>query len=176
MPEQVIETWRSIPWLDGLYEVSDMARVRRLVRRGAHPAGILKLTQRSDGYLYAWLYTNGSGKQWLVHRLVLTVFVGPMPTEMHGAHLSGEKSDNRLSNLVWATPAENASHRKLHGTESIGERNPQAKITEKDVTAIRAQYRPWSRTHSCHAIGKRYGLSYQTVWDIVKHRHWKHVL
>lgn len=166
------EKWLPIPGHEGEYEVSNTGRVRRLVSRdkGVKP-GILKRTRRPDGYYSVGLH----GENWLVHRLVLTAFVGPASSSMHGAHLSGDKSDNRLLNLVWATPSENAAHRRIHGTDFVGERNPQAKINERIVRAIRRDYRPYSKTSCCAALGRRYGLTYQTVWQIVKRRNWKHV-
>lgn len=50
-----------------------------------------------------------------VHRLVLEAFVGPCPDGMETRHRDGDPTNNRLSNLCWGTPAENAEDKKSQG-------------------------------------------------------------
>lgn len=172
---KIAEEWRAPPGFEGLYEVSDHGRVRRLVSRGSHKAGIQKLTLRSDGYLYTSLMKDGHHRMWLVHRLVLTTFVGPRPSSIHGGHINAIKSDNRLSNLHWCTPKENAADMVPLGLVCVGERNSMAKINADIVRAIRAEYRPRSRASGLYPLAKKYGISFQHVSEIVNRKCWTHV-
>lgn len=92
----VVEVWKDIPGKPG-YRVSDQGRV--IGPRGK----ILKPSVLSNGYLQ--VHVRGEE---LVHRLVLFAFVGPCPPGMQTLHDNNIKSDNRLSNLSWGTPKQNA--------------------------------------------------------------------
>ncbi len=63
----------------------------------------LKLKTYPTGYLACKI----KGKIRYVHRLVLETFIGPCPDGMWARHLNSIKSDNRLENLEWNTPAIN---------------------------------------------------------------------
>jgi hypothetical protein len=101
------EQWKPIPGYRGLYEVSDLGRVRN-VRTGR----LLKLTPNTAGYLVVDLCRNGVRRQYLVNVLVLLAFVGPRPApRMMACHDDDVKSNNVLSNLAWKTHAQNVADR-----------------------------------------------------------------
>lgn len=169
------ERWLAVPGYEGLYEVSDQGRVRKLVSRNGHPAGMLRPTRRDDGYLIVRLCRDGKSRGWLVHRIVLTAFIGPHPPSIHGAHINSIKGDNRLANLHWCTPKENEADKKPLGLDGVGERNAMAKLTAEIVRSIRAEYRPRSRTRDLNALAKKYGITFQHVSSVVHRKCWKHV-
>lgn len=99
------EAWRPSPI--PRVEVSSLGRLRRTSVTGA----ILDVrtgSKQLNGYI------AHSGR--LVHVMVLEAFVGPRPDGYHAAHEDGTRDNNRLSNLAWKTPAENAADRRRHGT------------------------------------------------------------
>lgn len=115
----MIEDWRDIVGYEGRYQVSDLGRVRsaeRLVRLWTHQGGeqfvlkqgrVLKPGTYASGHRYVYL-GRGSENRYLVHRLVLTTFVGPCPEgheSLHGP--DADPSNNRLDNLRWGTRSEN---------------------------------------------------------------------
>jgi len=121
------EVWRHVVGYRGVYMVSDMGRVLSLPRRRVTHLGgefmsipkILRQTPDRDGYLTVNLCVNSVRRKTRVHRAVLTAFHGDAPGAKHqSAHLNGVPSDNRATNLKWATAVENASHKKIHGTGS----------------------------------------------------------
>lgn len=118
--EPVPERWRAIPGWEGLYEVSDLGRVRSLDHQGRrqfHRGRILKeLVVTRTGYRGVGLHRDGSVEQAYVHELVLRAFVGPRPEGFQTRHLNGQNTDNRLANLKYGTPVENAADKVLHGT------------------------------------------------------------
>ena len=116
------ENWKHVVGYEGLYEVSDHGNVRgvqrtvRFIRRGAEtqrafPAVTLRSMIGHKGYPQVTLCANGKSSSYPIHRLVLLAFVGPKPEGMHGAHLNGIKTDNRLINLAWVSASENERHK-----------------------------------------------------------------
>lgn len=107
-----------------------------------------------------------------IHRLVLEAFAGPCPVGMEAAHNNGNQTDNRLTNLRWATPASNQADRVTHGTDSRGERHGQHKLTERDIADI---IRLADSGASRAVIGRQYGIHPSTVRRIAKGLAWKHI-
>lgn len=73
---------------------------------------------RGFGYSQVCLRRKGSRTvhTHYVHALVLTAFIGPRPTPEHeGCHWNAVRTDNRLWNLRWGTPFENAADKKRTG-------------------------------------------------------------
>lgn len=63
------------------------------------------------------------GRWFMVNRLVCEAMHGPPPTRKHqAAHVNGDRTDNRASNLVWKLPAQNSQDRKRHGTQTAARR------------------------------------------------------
>jgi hypothetical protein len=121
------ETWRPIARTGGRYEVSDQGRVRcvRVALRGRTPgAPLVPSDPGFKGYAMVQIRRgDGSKLNLRVHTEVLTAFVGPRPDGLQGRHLDGDRTNNRLSNLVWGTPLENAADRERHGRTARGERH-----------------------------------------------------
>lgn len=109
------ERWMAIPGYD-YYEVSDHGRVRSLDRVGVSRWGTPRqmkgrvLKQIPQGrYLVVALYQAGQQPgNHLVHRLVLSAFVGPCPSGHEALHYDDDGNNNRLENLRWGTRSENA--------------------------------------------------------------------
>jgi NUMOD4 motif-containing protein/HNH endonuclease len=117
------EVWRPIPGYVGAYDVSNLGRVRsvdrvitRMTKRGPVPARlrgrVLRTNRTRGGYLTVTL----GGRTVYVHALVLSTFVGPRPAGKQAAHWDGDRSNNRLGNLRWASPSENNLEKARHGT------------------------------------------------------------
>ena len=133
--------WKPIPGFEGYYEVSDVGAVRsvdRVLSSGRPRRGkVLSLKASKHGHRCVRLCRDGVQTWHWVHRLVLLTFKGPPPhLGMEGAHNNGVPGDNRLGNLRWDTPKGNAADRKIHGTEMLGEKNPRAKLTDRQVAEV----------------------------------------
>ncbi len=171
-----LDDWRDVPGYEGLYQASPSGVIRSVVKRSASCRGTLKTSVRPDGYANVSLFDReGSPTTFTAHKVILTTFRGPRPPGCQAAHLNGVRTDNRLTNLIWATVKENHSHKRIHGTDSAGERNPQSVLSEAAVAEIRRDYRPYSRTFGTTALAKRYGVTPNTIWTVVKRKSWNHV-
>ncbi|WP_439621469.1 HNH endonuclease signature motif containing protein [Gemmata sp.] len=120
------------------------------------------------------LYRAGKRRRVNVHRLILEAFVGPCPLGMETRHLDGDRLNNRLDNLAWGTPAENAADRIRHGTVLWGTRCSSAKLTEAQVREILHLYRTTCPDRP--ALAARFGVSWSTVNRIVTGATWGRAL
>jgi len=127
----VEEIWKWIPDYENMYMVPNLGRVKsvkRFVRRGNNGVSftndkILKIITDSKGYSRVTLCCgvmklfNIKASPY-VHNLVLSTFIGPCPKGMECRHFPDrDPSNNRLDNLSWGTPVENAIDRVWHGTQ-----------------------------------------------------------
>ena len=63
-----------------------------------------------NGYLHVDIHENGVGKKHAIHRLLAQTFI-PNPEQKRTVnHIDGNKLNNKLSNLEWATDSENIQH------------------------------------------------------------------
>lgn len=126
---EVAERWAPVVGSDR-HEVSTLGRLRtwKLAKRKARLTVPLEVRPRNyaEGYL-------GFAKQSALHVAVLEAFVGPCPEGHEAAHKNGDKHDNRLENLRWATHAENIAEKTRHGTCSSRTR---ANLTDEESAEI----------------------------------------
>ena len=125
------EIWRNIEGYEGLYQVSNIGRVRSLDRydnRGRKRKGqIKKGSVNKYGYLLIGLKKNGKQKTYGVHRLVASAFIPNPENKPHIDHMNTIRDDNRVVNLRWVTPSENNNNeltRKHFSEARKGEKNP----------------------------------------------------
>lgn len=105
------ETFLPIPDFPG-YSVSDLGTVKGPRSTEMSPA------DNGTGYLQVILYRDGKPRRQYVHRLLLMAHVGLPPFEgAQAAHWNGRRADNRLENLRWATPRENAADKRRHAAD-----------------------------------------------------------
>lgn len=114
------ETWRDIPGFEGAYQASDRGRVRSLDRevrtRHGHrriPGQAIATQPINSGYLIAHLYRENVRTALLVHRLVALAFLEGYDETIN--HVNGNKQDNALPNLEWASYTDNHLHAVAHG-------------------------------------------------------------
>lgn len=103
------EEWRPIRGYEGRYEVSNVGRVRSSYKRQGFD-GVRHLQRRKAGYVKVDLGYKGAKKTFDVHRLVAEAFIPNPANKTDVNHINGDKGDNRVSNLEWATRAENMAH------------------------------------------------------------------
>ena len=127
----MIESWLIIPG-HVLYEVSNLGSVRR-----AKSLRQLKPWKNPSGHLVVKLCDCGSISNRLVHRLVLSAFIGPCPNGMECCHNDGIPQNNKLSNLRWDTPLSNRRDKVRHGGMPRGEAHARCKLKDSDVFDIR---------------------------------------
>lgn len=106
------EVWISIFGYEGLYEVSNIGRVKSLHRKYSPGNRILKFNLHPKGYYAVALCKNNTMKTYRTHALVALAFLGPRPKGLGIDHINNQKTDNRADNLEYVTQRENISRGK----------------------------------------------------------------
>ena len=157
--EYLNEIWKPIKGYEGLYEVSNLGRVKSLVRNGT----ILKERILNQFIVKNYLKTNlrnKGQKQYYVHRLVAEAFL-PIPNELKQYigtrylqvnHKDENPLNNIVSNLEWCTASYNTNY---------GTRNERVALKESKIVL---QYdlegnfiKEWKSTRECDRNGFNQG-------------------
>ena len=118
------ETWKNIEGYNGFYQVSDLGRVRKVVNleaEGEERYSYLRATAVGKATKHnttKYMQINFGGKTFGVHRLVANAFLPNPENKRVVNHKDGNKANNHLDNLEWATQAENGEHAVMHGIHS----------------------------------------------------------
>lgn len=149
------ETWKAVVGYEGIYEVSDFGRVRRIAR-GCHtrPGRIVKATPHSKEkkYLRVSLSANNIRKSFRVHKLVARAFIGECPEGFTVNHEDLKNINNRSRNLEYVTGLANYWHARKKDKKRMG-----VTISDEAVAEIR------SSTETNTALQARLGLSSASV-------------
>lgn len=163
------ERWRAVVGYKGLYSVSCFGRIKSRQRNGVRMSRIMKGSVIKKGYIIVTLIKNSRRKDVLVHRAVLTAFVGSCPAGMQTCHNDGNPANNNLSNLRWGTCSENSLDKNRHGTMLKGENGNSSKLTWKAVRHIRRNY----PEVSVIALSRKFGVDRDTVYRVLNNETWK---
>lgn len=103
------ETWKDIPNYEGLYQVSNLGRIKSFYNYKRDGTNILK-PRLKRGYYTIGLRKNGK-RSWIgIHRLVARAFI---PNPNHNPcvnHKDENKLNNNANNLEWCTVAYNNTY------------------------------------------------------------------
>jgi hypothetical protein len=172
-----METWKQIPGYEGLYEASDLGRIRSLDRLLGHYTGakVLRRGRPIDGsqqrYDIVNLSRDGKHKSFTRHTIIALTFIGPKPKGMLVRHLDGNRQNNTAKNLAYGTSQDNSDDMKAHGTVLRGEQHGSAKLTAEEVRMIR-ELAPF---HDREFMAEQFCISLQQLSNIIHRRQWKHV-
>ena len=105
------EIWKDINGFEGLYQISNLGRVKSLERYSIQKhlieEKILNISHSQAGYVDVSLYKDGKRIHKKPHRLVAEAFI-PNPNNLPEVdHIDTNKDNNRIDNLRWCTHSEN---------------------------------------------------------------------
>lgn len=127
------------------------------------------------GHLCIRITLNGKRVRKYIHRLVAENFIPNPENKSKVNHWDGNPSNNHVSNLVWATHAENIAHAYQILKKSWGELRSDSKLSNEQVKFIRNNYIPFDKEFGQTAMAKKFGVCQQTVSRIIKRGSWKNL-
>lgn len=171
-----METWRDIKGFEGKYKVSDkgnIASVERIIKK--HKYGGINLSHNrltKDGYERVRLTNNyGVVKDFRINRIVAEAFIPNPLGKPTVNHIDGDKRNNSVENLEWASLSEQMEHAYNHKLKNPkrGYDNVNSKLSAANVKFIRKNYCKYSRTFGSVALAKRFNVTHRVILSIVKH-------
>lgn len=107
------------------------------------------------------------------HRLAYEFFVSPIPNGMCVCHHCDNPTCVNPQHLFVGSHVDNRADTVAKNRQARGERNGQAKLTSRQVHAIREQHQAWSHQFGAKALARRYGVHRSTIFDILSGEHWR---
>lgn len=107
------EIWKDIKDYEGLYQVSNLGNVKSLPKMSGtskRKETILKTHIEKRGYFVIRLSKNKTNHSFKIHRLIANAFIPNPENKRTINHIDGNKLNNSISNLEWATDSENLQH------------------------------------------------------------------
>lgn len=105
------ERWRDVDGYDGMYQVSDLGRVRS---KHSGEWKVMRASKDKNGYLRLSLSKDGKHKRFSVHRLVAQAFIyNDDETKISINHIDECKQNNKVSNLEYCTVLYNNTYNDL---------------------------------------------------------------
>lgn len=117
------------------------------------------------------------GRSWLAHRLAFTLTHGPIPVDLVICHTCDIRACVRPDHLALGTQVDNMTDMAQKGRarmvrEQRGEANKMARLTEETVREARVLH---AQGHTLSALGRRYSVTPETLYHVVRRKTWKHV-
>lgn len=119
------EIWKDIPELEGLYQASNLGRiksVKRIAKKEYRNNRIVKEkimngSKNEDGYLKVHITNKEKNinKVLFIHRLIAKTFISNPNNLPQINHKDGNKLNNCITNLEWCTNLYNQQHAWKNG-------------------------------------------------------------
>ena len=164
-----MECWETINEYEGLYEISNLGRIRNIRYKN-----ILKPGNHRDGYLKICLSKNNSKRTFQVHRLVALAFLPKVNGKKYVNHKDGNKKNNNVNNLEWCTRSENQKHAYKLGLQVPlkGECLKHSKLTEVDIYKI---FELSKRGVEQYNLAEMFNVNQSTISRVLNGRRWSHL-
>ena len=162
----MIEEWRDVKGYEGLYQVSNMGRVKSITFRNNKiekpKEKMLYMRVSKDRRVAVCLYNKGKKKMCSVHRLVAKAFIENPDNLPEVNHIDGNPSNNYVTNLEWCDDSYNKIHAYWNGLTKLKNINDRHK---KPV--IRSDGKKYDCAYS---VAKDLNVSVCSIRDVLKGR------
>ena len=155
------EIWKPVRNYEGLYEVSNMGKVKSLNYRKTGKERILKVGYDECGYPLVALCKEGKMKTYRVHRLVGQAFCENLMGYTELNHIDEDKQNNRADNLEWCSRQYNVTYngRAKKAGKKIG------KKLSKPVYSINKESGLITYWESAIVASRQLNISQSSIWQ-----------
>ncbi len=114
------------------------------------------------------------GKLKAAHRVMYAIHNGEIPDGMVVMHKCDNPPCVNINHLLLGTQADNVRdmHLKNRAVFNRGQNHQNCKLSAEQIKTIRARYVPYDRKNSTRAISEDYGVSNETIKQIIQGKHW----
>lgn len=173
-----MEKWKDIEGYEGLYQISNLGRVKSLGNGKSNNSKekILKCGKSKQGYIFVSLSKKGKKKNYLIHRLVAQAFIDNPDNLPEVNHINEDKTNNCVDNLEYC----NRTYNINYGTRTEKTQKPILQFTKegkfvKKWDGIREVERELGFSHShiskcckgkCKSVGGfKWCYYYKSIWE-----------
>jgi hypothetical protein len=127
----------------------------------------LKSHVSSHGYVKVCINKRGR----FLHRLLAEAFIPNPKGKATVNHKDGDKTNNAIDNLEWATHKENSRHAQITGLcvdTPSGHRHGQSRLSPEALADIRSRNLSGVSAGWMRELARQYGVSTRTVYNAAK--------
>lgn len=167
------EIWKDVVGYEEYFQVSNTGklfskRTNKILKQSISKTGYYISTTKIGG-------RNGINKCFKIHRLVALAFLDNISNKPTVNHIDGNKLNNHVSNLEWATHSEQTKHALCMGLmkPKCGIENGGAKLTNDDVSFIRNKYIPYDSEFGVRALGRKFGVHHSKISKVLNNKSYR---
>jgi len=162
------EIWKDIKEYKGIYQISNLGKVRSLDRYNYSNTNnqyieyqskrllkgtILKPYDNGNGYKQVSLLKNQKRKVYYIHRLVAEYFLSNPNNLPEINHIDGNKQNNCVDNLEWCTRVENLNHAIKTGLKKTSDK--QKEVARKNILSMSPEIKKYALEKAREELKKR---------------------
>ena len=161
---EVKELWKTLEEYKGI-KVSSVGRIWKAANKSRKERILTEFPKDRDGYCRCSVQKlDGTWTSQPVHRLVAKAFIPNIENKQTVNHIDGNRTNNKVENLEWATPRENVIHSFRFGSRRICKQVLKKTIlTDFQISQIDNL----RNLYTLNQISKIFNVEYQSLKNII---------